>query len=74
MPSSTPECTSDSDCPILRACVNQRCQDPCAVSNPCGTSAECLVSNHRPVCSCQQGWAGNPQVQCYKREYYRLLT
>ncbi|RZF34371.1 hypothetical protein LSTR_LSTR008910 [Laodelphax striatellus] len=67
-PLASPECSSDSDCPSLRACVNRRCQDPCIVANPCGLSAECSTSNHRPVCACPQGWAGNPQVQCYKPE------
>ncbi|KAK9513085.1 hypothetical protein O3M35_001355 [Rhynocoris fuscipes] len=67
VPISSAECTSDFDCPFDKACINQRCQDPC-VNRPCGTSAECTTLQHRPTCACPQGWAGNPQINCYKPE------
>lgn len=51
------------------ACINQRCQDPCAEANPCAGNAECRVRNSRPICSCPTGWGGDPQVQCYRRKY-----
>lgn len=65
-----PECTVDSDCPSSRACINEKCQEPCAISNPCGVFAECNTLQHRPVCNCPDGWAGNPQIHCYKRECF----
>lgn len=63
-----PECTVESDCSLDRTCINQHCQDPCAVSNPCGTNAQCRTLQHRPTCYCPDGWAGNPQVTCYQPE------
>lgn len=68
----TPECTSDYQCSNTEACINQRCENPCAENNPCFGNAECRVSNHRPLCSCPQGWGGDPKVQCYKRKYISL--
>ncbi|CAH0390731.1 unnamed protein product [Bemisia tabaci] len=64
----SPECSVDSDCATDVACINQRCQDPCILSNLCGAGAQCSVSMHRPVCDCPADWAGDPQVQCYKPE------
>ncbi|GLH00239.1 Neurogenic locus Notch protein, partial [Gryllus bimaculatus] len=63
-----PECTSNSDCASDKACINQRCLDPCVVNSPCGTGAKCRTINHFPTCYCPDGWGGNPQVQCYKPE------
>ncbi|PNF22176.1 hypothetical protein B7P43_G05064 [Cryptotermes secundus] len=63
-----PECTSDLECPGDKSCINERCQDPCLVANPCGSGAECNTIQHRPVCNCPDGWGGNPQVQCYRPE------
>lgn len=60
----------DSECGPSTACVNQRCQDPCADGNPCGNNAECRVRNNRPICSCPTGWGGDPQVQCFKRKIF----
>lgn len=73
VPQSSPECTSDSACPPTTACINQRCQNPCSISNPCGPGSECVVSLHRPVCDCPSGWAGNPQISCYKRKSILFL-
>lgn len=55
-------CISDSDCPSDKACINDICRDPCN----CGPNAECRVKDHKPVCSCQQGYDGNPEIQCVK--------
>lgn len=55
-------CISDSDCPSDKACINDICRDPCN----CGPNAECRVKDHKPVCSCQQGYDGNPEIQCIK--------
>ncbi|EDW25195.1 GL19750 [Drosophila persimilis] len=53
-----PECVINSDCPKSRACVNQRCVDPCP--GMCGHSALCAVFNHAPNCECLLGYTGTP--------------
>lgn len=57
VPSITPECTTDSDCPSQHACVNQRCQNPCAVSVLCSPDQECHVQDTVPyrtvMCQCR---------------------
>lgn len=70
VPLASPECTTDSECPSSKICANQYCQDPCQISKPCDPTAECTTINHRPICNCPNGWAGNPQTQCYKRTIY----
>lgn len=64
-----PECVSDSECSPSTACINQRCQNPCAERNPCTANAECRVTQHHPTCYCPPEWAGDPQLQCYKRKF-----
>lgn len=59
----TPECITNSDCVPTRACINQRCVDPCAGS--CGVQAECRVLNHNPICSCPRGYVGDPFRACH---------
>lgn len=61
-PGCRPECLSNSDCEFSRACLGQRCLDPCVAS--CGQNALCTVINHSPVCSCPQGLYGNPFEYC----------
>lgn len=57
-----PECVLNSDCPWDRACINNKCRDPCP--GACGLNAECRVSHHTPVCFCLQGHTGNPLASC----------
>lgn len=57
-----PECVTNSDCDRSRACVNNKCVDPCPGS--CGINAECAVFNHAPSCSCIVGYTGDPSVRC----------
>ena len=57
-----PGCVTSSSCPLLQACVNQKCIDPCPGS--CGTEAICTVINHNPVCSCPNGYIGDPFIRC----------
>lgn len=68
-----PECTSDSECSNDKSCINQRCQNPCIVSNPCGSKAECRTSVHRPTCLCPDGWGGNPQIACFERKFLVIV-
>jgi len=58
-----PECVINSDCPRSRACVNQKCVDPCP--GMCGHNALCAVFNHAPNCECLPGYTGNPIVGCH---------
>lgn len=52
-----PECLSNSDCPMNRACIRNKCQDPCP--GTCGVNALCLTTNHIPVCSCPDRFTGD---------------
>lgn len=62
-PSCRPECLTNSECAIQLACINQKCVDPCA--NICGSHAICRVIRHNPICSCQNGFTGDPFSNCY---------
>lgn len=52
----------DNDCDIRKACIQNKCQDPCI--GTCGINALCNVERHVPVCSCPDGWIGNAFVRC----------
>lgn len=58
-----PECVLNSDCAKTKACVNNKCVDPCP--GVCGIDAECHVYNHIPVCNCITGYTGNPSTRCH---------
>ncbi|EAT34892.1 AAEL012905-PA [Aedes aegypti] len=62
-PGCRPECVTSSECSLDKACVNQKCVDPCP--GTCGTNARCNVNNHSPICSCQSGYTGDPFTRCY---------
>ena len=57
-----PECVGNSECPANRACIRQKCADPCP--GTCGTEAICTIHNHIPICSCPPGYSGNAFEQC----------
>jgi hypothetical protein len=61
-PSCRPECIISSDCALNKACINERCGDPCP--GVCGNNAKCQVINHSAVCSCPLGQTGDPFVRC----------
>lgn len=61
-PNCRPECINDSECPNNLACKNEKCRDPC--SGSCGVNAQCTVINHISVCSCLQGYSGDPLTSC----------
>lgn len=65
-PACRPECAASSECPLNKACINQRCQDPCP--GTCGQNARCQVTNHNPICSCSPGFAGDPFIRCLREE------
>lgn len=58
-----PECVLNTDCPMDKACVSNKCENPCA--GACGVTAHCSVVNHVPVCYCPEGSTGDPFTNCY---------
>ena len=59
--------------PRNKACLESYCQDPCREpSDPCGVNTDCETIDHRPVCQCPVGWAGNPHIQCYQSKFLLL--
>lgn len=61
-PNCRPECTVNSECESVKSCVRQKCINPCI--GACGQSSECRVVNHAPICSCPQGYQGDPFLMC----------
>lgn len=72
-PNCRTECIVNSECKTNRACVNNRCVNPCP--KPCGKNTECKVINHSPVCSCHPGYSGNPFTICTQvmRKFYKCI-
>ncbi len=62
-PNCRPECVINSDCSPDKACINQKCQDPCP--GLCGINAACRVRNHVPICVCNPGYTGDPFSSCF---------
>ena len=58
----TPECVINSDCPRDKACLRNKCKDPCP--GVCGVDAICEVYNHVPTCTCPEGYTGDPFSYC----------
>lgn len=57
-----PECVLNSDCPSNKACLNNKCKDPCP--GTCGQNADCTAVNHLPACVCLPGYTGDPFSFC----------
>lgn len=57
-----PECVLNTDCQRDRACIRNKCVDPCP--GTCASNALCSVINHIPICSCPKGMSGNAFIQC----------
>jgi len=62
-PNCRPECVVNSECGKPKACRNLKCVDPCL--NACGSNSKCKVINHSPICSCKEGFTGDPFSSCY---------
>lgn len=58
------ECKADSECPFDKACINDKCLDPCSFSGHCGRGAKCVVQLHRAQCMCPTGMQGDPLISC----------
>lgn len=68
-PSCRPECYTSDECELSKACLNSRCVSPCD-SNPCARdNSICSVTNHNAICTCRNGYIGDPFVQCTQRPY-----
>ena len=61
-PNCRPECVINSECASNKACMREKCRDPCPGS--CGQNAQCNVFNHVPMCTCIQGYVGDPFTAC----------
>lgn len=61
-----PECILNTECPRNKACIRNRCEDPCV--GMCGREALCSVNNHIPLCDCPYGYTGNAYIACAKIE------
>lgn len=64
-------CRGDRDCPDYTACENRKCINPCAERDPCARNANCRVIAHQPVCTCPDGYIGDPQTSCSLRKYQK---
>lgn len=62
-PNCRPECIISAECPSNKACVAQKCIDPC--SGQCGQNTKCQVINHSPICTCIEQYTGDPFSRCY---------
>lgn len=58
-----PECIMNSDCSSNKACVRNKCIDPCP--GTCASNAECKVLVHIPQCYCIPGYTGDPFNHCF---------
>lgn len=58
-----PECVTNSDCDRSKACINNKCKDPCP--GTCGLHAECKVLNHAPSCTCLPHYTGDAAIACH---------
>lgn len=59
-----PECSINSDCSREKACIRNKCQDPCP--GVCGINAFCRIINHNPSCSCNDDYTGDPLSSCHE--------
>ena len=65
-------CTRDDECPDHSACENRACINPCVIRDPCAATATCRVANHKPICTCPDGYIGSPTTDCRLRECYNI--
>ena len=63
-----PECRVDQDCPSKLACIDERCQNPCQINNPCTGNQRCVVSDTLPTrtvaCVCPDGTVFSDSGNC----------
>lgn len=71
-PNCRPECSINSDCISNQACIREKCRDPCPGS--CGILAQCSVNNHVPICTCPEGYTGDPFTNCVLQPVTRKMS
>ena len=63
-----PECRVDADCFSGLACIRDRCQNPCQLSNPCRAGQKCVVEDTLPLrtmaCICPDGFYIGDSGEC----------
>lgn len=62
-PKCGPECIINEDCPKDKACLKEKCINPCMGS--CGANTNCHAMNHLAICTCIPSYRGDPFVGCY---------
>lgn len=60
--SCRPQCVQSSDCEHDKACIKNKCTNPCP--GTCARTAICNVVNHIPMCSCPERTTGNAFIEC----------
>jgi hypothetical protein len=76
--SEDPECRVDEDCSDL-FCIDERCQNPCIILNPCKGNEECSIQTPvygKPVtaCSCPEGFVASDNGYCIKGNTCFLIS
>jgi hypothetical protein len=63
------ECRTNDDCSYDRYCdtVAYQCVPVCQ-TQICGKLASCTAVDHSAICSCLEGYVGNPRDECRERE------
>jgi len=59
-----PECVLNDDCAKDKACIRNKCINPCI--GTCGNNAICEVYNHIPMCYCPPEMTGNAFITCHQ--------
>ena len=65
-----PECRVDQDCQSKLACIDESCQNPCRINNPCTGEQQCVVKDTLPTrtvaCVCPEGTVVSDRGHCQK--------
>lgn len=67
------QCTQNEECSLTEACIQNVCQHPCDVRNPCAENAICINVNHGSDCSCAQNYHGNGYSGCQLGEFMKHM-
>lgn len=67
-----PECVVNSDCASNKACIKNKCTDPCP--GTCAVNADCQIVNHSPLCTCWPRYTGDPFIYCTLKGMYVIMN
>ncbi|KAK9880680.1 hypothetical protein WA026_011916 [Henosepilachna vigintioctopunctata] len=59
------KCSSNNECPGYLACIKGICIDLCLMRVQCGRDAICRMLNHEAICTCKEGYTGDPLSFCH---------